>query len=91
MTGGLFPCELYLAFGLPGRGKSTFLKNIVNRVSQDGHNVLFVPNEENKRQVETKFISMMTNIPGYTFKNGKFDDKQYELVNNFLHNKGKRG
>lgn len=91
MTGGLFPCELYLAFALPGRGKSTFLKNIVMHVINSGHNVLFVPNEENKRQVETKFISMMTNIPGFAFKNGKYTQEQYNLVDKFLHNKGERG
>lgn len=91
MTGGLFPAELTIFFGLSGKGKSTVMKNIVDRVVKSGHNVLFVPNEENKRQVETKFISLMTNIPGYLFKNGKFDDKQYELVDKFLHNKGNMG
>lgn len=91
MTGGLFPAQLTIFFGLSGKGKSTVMKNIVDRVVKNGHNVLFVPNEENKRQVETKFISLMTNIPGYLFKNGKFDDKQYELVDKFLHNKGKKG
>ena len=90
-TGGLFPAELTICFGLSGKGKSTFMKNICDRVSKAGHNILFVPNEQNKRQVEFKFTSMMTNIPGWKFKRGQFTDQEYQKTELFLKNKGKRG
>lgn len=90
-TGGLFPAELTICFGLSGKGKSTFMKNICNRVSATGRNILFVPNEQNKRQVEFKFTSMMTNIPGWKFKRGQFSDQEYKKTQTFLQNKGNRG
>lgn len=90
-TGGLFPAQLTICFGLSGKGKSTFMKNICNRVSANGRNILFVPNQQNKRQVQFKFTSMMTNIPGWKFKRGQFNDWQYKKTQTFLHNQGKRG
>lgn len=90
-TGGLFPAQLTICFGLSGKGKSTFMKNICNRVSNAGRNILFVPNEQNKRQVEFKFTSMMTNIPGWKYKRGQFSDDEYKRTETFLKNRGKRG
>ena len=90
-TGGLFPAQLTICFGLSGKGKSTFMKNICNRVSAKGGNILFVPNEQNKRQVQFKFTSMMTNIPGWKFKRGQFTVLQYKKTETFLHNRGNRG
>ena len=90
-TGGLYPCELTMFFGLPGKGKSTVLKNICRRVSLNGHNVLFIHNEENDRQVETKFASLISGIPGWKFKRGKFSDEEYIKISDMLHNKGNAG
>ena len=90
-TGGLYPCELTMFFGLPGKGKSTVLKNICRRVSLNGHNVLFIHNEENDRQVETKFASLISGIPGWKFKRGKFSDEEYVKISDMLHNKGNAG
>jgi len=90
-TGGLYPCELTMFFGLPGKGKSTVLKNICRRVSLNGHNVLFIHNEENDRQVETKFASLISGIPGWKFKRGKFSDEEYLKISQLLHNKNGAG
>ena len=90
-TGGLYPAELTMFFGLPGKGKSTVLKNICHRVALSGKNVLFIHNEENQRQVETKFASMISGIPGWKFKRGKFTDEEYAKVSAILHHKGTSG
>lgn len=90
-TGGLYPCELTMFFGLPGKGKSTVLKNICRRVSFNGHNVLFIHNEENSRQVETKFASLISGIPGWKFKRGMFSDDEFLKISKMLHEGSKNG
>lgn len=76
-TGGLFPAELTVIFGLSGKGKSTLMKAIGASVRQRGYNVLHCGNEENEFQMRTKYISVETGVKYWKWKRGMFD--QFDL------------
>ncbi|MBP5460314.1 MAG: hypothetical protein J6Y62_09165, partial [Clostridia bacterium] len=81
LTGGLFPAELYLIFGLSGKGKSSVMKQIAINVSHQGKNVLLCANEENKHQIKTKLVSNETQTTYRDWKLGRFTDddrRKYE-------------
>lgn len=85
LTGGLFPAELYMVFGLSGKGKSTFMKQIGLNVSNQRKNVLHCANEENKQQIMSKYISNATGTHYRGWKLGTYSDEdmdKYESFNN---------
>lgn len=75
-TGGLFPAELTVIFGLSGKGKSTLMKQIGVNVRRKGFNVLHCGNEENEFQMRTKYISAETAIKYSHWKRGTFTDAE---------------
>jgi replicative DNA helicase len=77
-TGGFFPAELIVVFGLSGKGKSTVLKAMCNFMRDAGKNVLHVCNEENQFQVTTKYQTVATGIEYHKFKWGKITDEELE-------------
>lgn len=80
-TGGLFPAELTLIFGLSGKGKSTIMKQIGVNVRKQGYNVLHCGNEEDEFQIRTKYTAVETGIKYSHWKRGKFTEvemRQYE-------------
>lgn len=80
-TGGLFPAELTLIFGLSGKGKSTLMKQIGVNVRKQGYNVLHCGNEEDEFQIRTKYTAVETGIKYSHWKRGKFTEvemRQYE-------------
>lgn len=81
MTGGLFPAELTVIFGLSGKGKSTLMKQIGVNVRKAGYNVLHCGNEEDLFQMRTKYISVETGIKYSKWKRGNWTDEDMELWN----------
>lgn len=80
-TGGLFPAELTLIFGLSGKGKSTIMKQIGVNVRKQGYNVLHCGNEEDEFQIRTKYTAVETGVKYSHWKRGKFTEvemRQYE-------------
>lgn len=80
-TGGLFPAELTLIFGLSGKGKSTLMKQIGVNVRKKGYNVLHCGNEEDEFQMRTKYTAVETGIKYSHWKRGKFTEvemRQFE-------------
>lgn len=73
-TGGLFPAELTVIFGLSGKGKSTLMKQIGVNVRKKGFNVLHCGNEENEFQMRTKYVSVETGIQYAHWKRGTFTE-----------------
>jgi len=76
LTGGLFPAELTIIFGLAGKGKSTIMKNIVSNIKDNSYNVLHIANEENLFQVQTKYHSLRSRIEYNKFKRGTITDEE---------------
>lgn len=76
MTGGLFPAELTVVFGLSGKGKSTLMKQIGVNVRRNGFNVLHCGNEEDEFQMRTKYTAVETGIPYAHWKRGIFTDSE---------------
>lgn len=79
MTGGLFPAELTVIFGLSGKGKSTLMKQIGVNVRKAGYNVLHCGNEEDLFQMRTKYTSVETGIKYSKWKRGSFTEEEMEL------------
>lgn len=80
-TGGLFPAELTMIFGLSGKGKSTIMKQIGVNVRKQGYNVLHCGNEEDEFQMRTKYTAVETGIKYSHWKRGRFTEvemRQYE-------------
>ena len=80
-TGGLFPAELTVIFGLSGKGKSTLMKQIGVNVRKKGYNVLHCGNEENEFQMRTKYTSVETGVKYSHWKRGNFSEvelRQFE-------------
>lgn len=76
LTGGLFPAELTVVFGLSGKGKSTLMKQIGVNVRRAGYNVLHCGNEENEFQMRTKYTAVETGIKYQHWKRGAFTEAE---------------
>lgn len=76
-TGGLFPAELTVVFGLSGKGKSTLMKAIACNIRKSGRNVLHCGNEENEFQMRSKYMSSDSGALYSVFKKGTYTDDQY--------------
>lgn len=78
MTGGLFPAELTIVFGLSGKGKSTFLKAMGSNIRKSGRVVLHCGNEENEFQMRSKYMSSDSGIKYSPFKHGTFTEDEFK-------------
>jgi len=76
-TGGLFPAELTVVFGLSGKGKSTLMKAMACNIRKSGRNVLHCGNEENEFQMRSKYMSADSGALYSVFKRGTYTDEQY--------------
>lgn len=77
-TGGMFPAELTVIFGLSGKGKSTVMKAVSSNVRRAGYNVLHCGNEENEFQMRTKYQALESGVPYHRFKEGTFSVEEFE-------------
>ena len=76
-TGGLFPAELTVVFGLSGKGKSTLMKAMACNIRKTGRNVLHCGNEENEFQMRSKYMSADSGTLYTPFKRGTYTDEEY--------------
>lgn len=76
-TGGLFPAELTVVFGLSGKGKSTFMKAMSCNIRQGNKVVLHCGNEENSFQMRSKYMSADSGFEYSPFKKGTYHDDDY--------------
>lgn len=76
-TGGLFPAELTVVFGLSGKGKSTFMKALSCNIRKSGKVVLHCGNEENSFQMRSKYMSADSGFEYSPFKKGTYHDDDY--------------
>ncbi len=63
LGGGGSTGEVYLVVAPPGVGKSVYLANQAVRSAKQGHNVLFISLEMDRKKVEKRVDSIMTRIP----------------------------
>lgn len=82
-TGGLFPAELTVVFGLSGKGKSTFMKAMTCNIRKQGRVVLHCGNEENLFQMWLKYLSADSGERYFPLKNGKYDDESFGRLKKF--------
>lgn len=91
-TGGLFPAELTVVFGLSGKGKSTLMKAIGCNVRKTGRNVLHCGNEENEFQMRSKYMSADSGALYTPFKRGTYTDDEYAALKKYSdHEKNAKG
>ena len=83
MTGGLFPAELTIVFGLSGKGKSTFMKALSCNIRRQGRVVLHCGNEENEFQMRSKYMSADSGERYAPFKKGTYTDEEYLRLKKF--------
>ena len=82
-TGGLFPAELTVVFGLSGKGKSTFMKAMSCNIRKQGRTVLHCGNEENLFQMWLKYLSADSGEKYFPLKTGKYDDETFGRLRKF--------
>ena len=82
-TGGLFPAELTVVFGLSGKGKSTLMKGMACNIRKAGYNVLHCGNEENEFQMRSKYMSADSGALYSVFKKGTYTDEQFMALKKY--------
>jgi len=80
MTGGLFPAELTVVFGLSGKGKSTFMKALATNIRKQNRVVLHCGNEENEFQMRSKYMSADSGEKYSPFKRGSYTEDEYRRL-----------
>lgn len=91
LTGGLFPAELTVVFGLSGKGKSTFMKAIACNIRRQGRVVLHCGNEENEFQMRLKYMSADSGFKYSPLKRGTFDEEEYNGLKGFSESASRQG
>ena len=86
MTGGLFPAELTIVFGLSGKGKSTFMKALTCNIRKQGKVVLHCGNEENEFQIRSKYMSADSGEKYSPFKRGTYTEEEFKRLKIFSDN-----
>lgn len=86
LTGGLFPAELTIVFGLSGKGKSTFMKALTCNIRKQGKVVLHCGNEENEFQIRSKYMSADSGEKYSPFKRGTYTDEEFKRLKIFSDN-----
>jgi replicative DNA helicase len=82
-TGGLFPAELTVVFGLSGKGKSTLMKAMACNIRKTGRNVLHCGNEENEFQMRSKYMSADSGTLYTPFKRGSYADDDFNALKKY--------
>lgn len=82
-TGGLFPAELTVVFGLSGKGKSTLMKAMACNIRKTGRNVLHCGNEENEFQMRSKYMSADSGTLYTPFKRGSYTDDDFNALKKY--------
>ena len=82
-TGGLFPAELTVVFGLSGKGKSTLMKAMACNIRKTGRNVLHCGNEENEFQMRSKYMSADSGTCYTPFKRGSYTDDDFNALKKY--------
>ena len=82
-TGGLFPAELTVVFGLSGKGKSTLMKAMACNIRKTGRNVLHCGNEENEFQMRSKYMSADSGTLYTLFKRGSYTDDDFNALKKY--------
>ena len=82
-TGGLFPAELTVVFGLSGKGKSTLMKAMACNIRKTGRNVLHCGNEENEFQMRSKYMSADSGTLYTPFKRGSYSDDDFNALKKY--------
>lgn len=91
-TGGLFPAELTVVFGLSGKGKSTLMKAMACNIRKTGRNVLHCGNEENEFQMRSKYMSADSGTLYTPFKRGSYSDDDFNALKKYSeHERGASG
>lgn len=80
MTGGLFPAEITVIFGLSGKGKSTFMKALATNIRKHNKVVLHFGNEENEFQMRSKYMSADSGEKYTPFKRGTYTDEEFKRL-----------
>ena len=91
LTGGLFPAELTVVFGLSGKGKSTFMKALACNIRRQGRVVLHCGNEENEFQMRLKYMSADSGFKYSPLKRGTFDEEEYAGLKKFSDEASRQG
>ena len=86
MTGGLFPAELTIVFGLSGKGKSTFMKALTCNIRKQGKVILHCGNEENEFQIRSKYMSADSGEKYSPFKRGTYTEEEFKRLKIFSDN-----
>lgn len=86
MTGGLYPAELTIVFGLSGKGKSTFMKALTCNIRKQGKVVLHCGNEENEFQIRSKYMSADSGEKYSPFKRGTYTEEEFKRLKIFSDN-----
>lgn len=86
MTGGLFPAELTVIFGLSGKGKSTFMKALACNMRKNGKVILHCGNEENLFQMRLKYMCADSGLKYSPLKRGTYDDEEFNRMKVFSEN-----
>jgi replicative DNA helicase len=86
LTGGLFPAELTIVFGLSGKGKSTFMKALTCNLRKQGRVILHCGNEENEFQIRSKYMSADSGEKYSPFKNGTYTEESFKRLKAFSDN-----
>jgi len=63
LGGGIVPGSLILVGGEPGIGKSTLLLDVGNKLSSQGHSVLYISGEESAQQTKLRAVRLDINSP----------------------------
>lgn len=83
LTGGLFPAELTVVFGLSGKGKSTFMKALSTNIRKQNRVVLHCGNEENEFQMRTKYMSVDSGEQYSHFKRGSYTEEEFNRLKKY--------
>ena len=86
LTGGLFPAELTIVFGLSGKGKSTFMKALTCNIRKQGRVILHCGNEENEFQIRSKYMSADSGEKYSPFKRGTYTEEEFKRLKAYSDN-----
>ena len=82
LGGGIVPGSLVLVGGDPGIGKSTLLLQVCQKLSDDGHEVLYISGEESLKQIKLR----AERIGSFSDKLRLFCETNLELIGDTIRN-----
>ena len=79
MLGGLQKSDLLIIAARPGMGKSSWLNSVLLNAARQHQRVALFSLEMSNEQLVQRFISAETNIPSHRLREGRLDDKDWDL------------